>query len=50
MQGPFLLPRTMKILIIGDSHCRGMDSVIKQDHPNATVYIVSVGRKSDEIV
>jgi hypothetical protein len=41
---------TGNILIVGDSHCRELDEIITKTYKKVKVYVVSVGRQTDEIM
>ena len=41
---------TGNILIVGDSHCRELDGIITKTYKKLNVYVVSVGRQTDEIM
>jgi hypothetical protein len=41
---------TGKLLLVGDSHCRDLDEIIVKTFKKMKVYVVSLGRQTDEIM
>jgi hypothetical protein len=40
----------MKVLLLGDSNCRGMDLLALKSHPDVQLYLISVGGQTQDIM